>query len=321
MLKKIALGGLLVALIGILAVGAVIRTMDKTGNVAEARGQGNGRASDEVTYVAANGGQTRGGGYGAGGGQGRAVDGGIVEPLSSAPAPEDWTVYEGTIVQVPAAGVDMVLQTSNGEELLVGTGPGYLETQGFALQAGEQVEVKGFWEDGEFKAGELTRLRDGATVLMRDAYGRPAWSGGYGRGIVAAEGVADSQAPGTGLNRGQGGISGQSQSNAPGDSLGTGQAQVDEWVTLNGTVQTATAAEMIVRTDAGQEILVDGRAWRFAQESGFMAQAGDQVSLTGFYEDGDFEVGQIDDLTSGKTLSLRDENGRPLWAGRGRRSS
>ena len=52
-----------------------------------------------------------------------------------------------------------------------------------------------------------------------------------------------------------------------------------------------------------------------------MAQAGDSVSLTGFYEDGDFEVGQIDDQTTGQTVSLRDESGRPLWAGRGRRSS
>jgi hypothetical protein len=331
MLKKVVLGGLLVALIGVLAVGAVIRTMDKTGNVAEARGQGNGRSAEGVTYVAANGSQTRGGGNGAGGGggQGRAVSAGVAEPLSEAPAPEDWIVYEGTVVEAPAAGVDMVLQMADGEELLVGTGPGYLDTQGFALQAGEQVQVKGFWEDGEFKAGELTRLRDGETVLMRDTYGRPAWSGGYGRGVATTAGTTaatlEGQGPGTGPSRGQGGISGQSQGNAPvdvpGDGTGTGQAQVDEWVTLNGTVLSATADEMIVNTTDGQQILVDGRAWRFAQEQAFMAQVGDSVNLTGFYEDGDFEVGQIDDLSSGKSVSLRDESGRPLWAGRGRRSS
>lgn len=321
MLKKIVLGGLLVALIGVLAVGAVIRTMDKTGNVAEARGQGNGRSSGEVTYVAANNGQTRGGGYGAGGGQGRAVNGTVAEPLSEAPAPEDWIVYEGTVVEAPAAGVDMVLQTAGGEELLVGTGPGYLDTQDFVLQAGEQVQVKGFWEDGEFKAGELTRLRDGETVLMRDTYGRPAWSGGYGRGVASTAETVEGQGPGTGPSRGQGGYDGEGRTDVPGDGTGTGQAQVDEWVTLNGTVQSATADEMIVSTSDGQEIVVDGRAWRFAQELGFMAQAGDSISLLGFYEDGDFEIGGIDDLTSGQSVSLRDESGRPLWAGRGRRSS
>jgi hypothetical protein len=319
MLKKIVLGGLLVALIGVLAVGAVIRTMDKTGNVAEARGQGNGRNSEEATHVAANSGQTRGGGYGAGGGQGRAVNGTVAEPLSEALAPEDWIVYEGTVVEAPAAGVDMVLQTADGEELLVGTGPGYLETQGLALQTGEQVQVKGFWEDGEFKAGELTRLRDGETVLMRDTYGRPAWSGGYDRGIATSAGTIEGQGPGTGPSRGQGSYDGEGRIDAPGDGTGTGQAQVDEWVTMNGVIQTVTADEMIVRTSDGQEILVDGRAWRFAQELGFTAQAGESVSLTGFYEDGDFEVGQI--TASGQSVSLRDESGRPLWAGRGRRSS
>ena len=44
--------------------------------------------------------------------------------------------------------------------------------------------------DSIFKAGELTRLRDGETVLMRDTYGRPAWSGGYGRGVATTAGTA-----------------------------------------------------------------------------------------------------------------------------------
>jgi hypothetical protein len=42
MLKQIVLGTLLVGLIGILVAGAVFRTMDRTGNVAEARGLGRG---------------------------------------------------------------------------------------------------------------------------------------------------------------------------------------------------------------------------------------------------------------------------------------
>lgn len=318
MLKKIVLAGLLVGLIGVLAIGAVIRTVDKTGNVAEARGLGNGRAAaGETTYTAVNGQQSRSSGYGAAGGWGRVVEGGVSEPLSNVAPPEDWTVYEGTVLQVPEAGVDMIIETEDGEELVVGTGPGYLGTQGFSLVENEQVRVRGFWEDGEFKAGELTRLSDGQTVMMRDQYGRPAWSGGYGRGIVAAT-LDEGQEPGIGLDRGQGGISGQSQSNAPGDRTGTGQAQVDEWLTLEGTVRVATVTEMIVQTTGVQEILIDGRAWRFAQELVFMASEGDRVSLTGFYENGSFEVGEIENVTTGQTAALRDESGRPLWAGRGR---
>jgi len=50
-----------------------------------------------------------------------------------------------------------------------------------------------------------------------------------------------------------------------------------------------------------------------------MAQAGDQVTLTGFYEGDTFEAAQISNATSGEAVSIRDDAGRPLWAGGGRR--
>ena len=79
------------------------------------------------------------------------------------------------------------------------------------------------------------------------------------------------------------------------------------------------ANTLIVQTDSGEQVTVENRAWWFAQEQGFSAQVGDQVTLVGFYEGDDLEVGRIDDTTSGQTVLVRDENGRPLWAGRGRR--
>ena len=304
MVKKFVLGTLLVGLIAILVVGAVIRTIDKTGNVVEARGQGHGNDSYTTTSQGEGQGQGQGQGRGAGG-QGRATTG-EVERLypNYEVAPEDWATYEGSVVQAPAAGVDMVIETASGEEIVIGTGPSYLEDQGFGLQAGEQVQVEGYWEDGEFKAAQVTRLRDGATVSLRDEVGRPAWAGG-GQGAQSA---------------GAGGFDAEGNTDALGDGTGTGQAVVDEWLTLSGTVISVDADALVVQTAEG-EVTVENRPWWFAQESGFGAQVGDQVTLTGFYEDGAFEVGQIDDLTSGQTVSIRDENGRPGWAGRGRRGS
>ena len=340
MLKKIVLGTLLIGLIGILVAGAAIRTIDKTGNVAEARGAGHGQGGASVAYadeaVQGNYGSSRGGG-----GQGRAAGtAGSVEsaPLAEAVAPEDWVTYEGTVTQAPAAGVDMVLVTADGQELTVGTGPGYLEEQGFSLEAGEQVQVQGFWEDGEFKAGQLTRLRDGATLMIRDIYGRPAWSGGSGRGAggaggQGAGGVGGQGAGGTGgqgagaagegssvaPETAPGGYSGEGNAEAPGDGTGTGQAQVDEWLTLSGSVVSVDADELLVQTNDGQQILIDGRAQRFLDELGFAAQVGQRLQLTGFYEDGDFEVGTVENMNTGQTVQIRDENGRPLWAGGGGR--
>jgi hypothetical protein len=76
---------------------------------------------------------------------------------------------------------------------------------------------------------------------------------------------------------------------------------------------------LVVQTSSGEQVTMENRPWWFAQEQGFSAQVGDQVALVGFYENGDFEAGQISDSTNGQTVLVRDESGRPLWAGRGGR--
>jgi hypothetical protein len=312
MIKRVALGTLLVALIGVLVAGAIIRTIDKTENVAEARGEGRGHGGSEVFGTSnervgeGRGGQGQGGGYG----QSAAAIGGTGSTYT-VPS-EAWTAYEGTVMEAPGPGVDLVIMTDDGEEIAIGTGPSYMEAQGFALQAGERVQVQGYWEDGaEFKAAQITRLPDGETITLRDQLGRPAWAGN-GRG------AADRQ---------QAQASIPSDGGAPGDGTGTGQAQVDEWVTLDGVVVSVDSDELVVQTTDGQEILMDGRPWQFTQEQGFSVQVGDQVTLIGFYEDGDpatgsghsFEVGQIHNASNGQVVLIRDESGRPLWAGQGRR--
>lgn len=83
---------------------------------------------------------------------------------------------EGTVVQVPTIGVDLIIQTDD-EEVTLGTGPNYLSQQGFTLDLDEPIEVTGFWEDEEFKVSTLTRLVDGAMLTLRDESGRPLWSG------------------------------------------------------------------------------------------------------------------------------------------------
>ena len=88
-------------------------------------------------------------------------------------------IYEGAVLLSPETGGDLVIMTDAGEEITVGTGPGYMEEQGFVLQAGERVQVLGYWEDDELKAAQLTRLQDGQTITLRDQLGRPAWSGSW----------------------------------------------------------------------------------------------------------------------------------------------
>jgi hypothetical protein len=312
MIKRVALGTLLVALIGVLVAGAIIRTIDKTENVAEARGEGHGRTSSQTVAGSderlgqSRGSQVQGGGYG------RSATATVGTGSAHAVPSEAWAVYEGTVVQAPGDGVDLVITTDDGEEIAVGTGPSYMEAQGFVLQAGERVQVEGYWEDGaEFKAAQITRLQDGETIALRDQVGRPAWAGN-GRGAT---------------DRLQAQTTAPLGSTAPGEGTGIGLSEVDEWVTLDGVVASVDSVELVVQTTDGQEILVDGRPWLFTQEQGFSVQVGDHVTLIGFYEDGDpltssghsFEVGQIQNASTGQTVVIREDSGRPLWAGGGRR--
>jgi hypothetical protein len=63
-------------------------------------------------------------------------------------------------------------------EVLIGMGPTwYREEAGFVVQAGEQVRVRGFYEDGEFKAGTVENLSTAQQIQLRDATGRPGWAG------------------------------------------------------------------------------------------------------------------------------------------------
>jgi hypothetical protein len=99
-----------------------------------------------------------------------------------------------------------------------------------------------------------------------------------------------------------------------------GQAQVVEGLTLQGTVVSVDNTTLLVRTSSGEQVTVENRPWQYALGANFSAQVGDQVTLTGYYQSGVFEVSQMNNLTNGKSVVLRDATGRPGWAGRGQRN-
>jgi hypothetical protein len=102
---------------------------------------------------------------------------------------------------------------------------------------------------------------------------------------------------------------------------GQGQAQVTDWLTLTGVVEQINESTLSIGLASDKPIIVEGRPWRFAQEQGFAARVGDKVSLTGFYDGEVFEVGQLTNATSDQTIYIREDNGRPFWAGGGRSSA
>lgn len=94
--------------------------------------------------------------------------------------------------------------------------------------------------------------------------------------------------------------------------------EVDE-IQLVGAVLDFSADFLRIITKEDQDVLIENRAWWFAQDMGFLVNIDDQVEIFGFYDEyGVFEVSQITNHTKGISVDIRDINGRPFWTGGGR---
>jgi len=162
-----------------------------------------------------------------------------------------------------------------------------------------------------------------AYVLLRSAeaqagYGPPA----HERGHIARQ-LGDDCRGGDGTGHAHGhGTTGEA-GHGHADEAGHGHEACDDdqhpaetWLTVTGTV-IALDHDLAIQTADGEMVVHLGPEW-YWEAQGITLNAGDQVEVTGFYEGDDFEAGQIENLTTGQAVTLRDEVGHPLWAGHGR---
>ena len=102
-------------------------------------------------------------------------------------------------------------------------------------------------------------------------------------------------------------------------SPGVGQADVESWADpITVTVDEVSSDLWVVSNDEGFVLEIEGRSLSFMVENGFEAVPGDELVLSGFYEDDRFEIGAVTNNTTQQTLTIREATGRPLWAGGGR---
>jgi hypothetical protein len=102
-------------------------------------------------------------------------------------------------------------------------------------------------------------------------------------------------------------------------SSGGGLAEVEAIYEIIGTVEFVNGDQMIIVDENNTQTIVENRAWRYALEAGFNAAINDQVRLSGFYDEGIFEAISLDNITQSIAVRIREESGRPLWAGGGGR--
>jgi hypothetical protein len=197
----------------------------------------------------------------------------------------------GTIAEFDDNGLTMDLD--NGESVYVELGPpDYWQTQGITFQEGQQVSVVGTINDGMIHAFEV-QLPGEQILQIRNEQGQPMWSGGVSRG--------------KGQNNGQ----------SDGEHKPDPQAQVDEWVTINGSLIAFQGGNMTVSTPEGELISFSTGQPRFFADQGITLQVGEDLIVVGYEDNGQFVAGEITQVSTGSRVMLRDPNGRPLWAGPG----
>ena len=171
--------------------------------------------------------------------------------------------------------------------------------QGGRANGGEPLG-QGSKADCEDDCGERAPLAQG----QGGQEGAQGFQGGAGQGRQGGE-------PGTlGLRDG----AGQGQGNGLASAAGAAREDV-AWETVTGRVLVAEG-DMVLETAEGEFEVGLGQAW-YRDEAGLILEVGDEVTVTGFYEDDEFKAGTVENLTRDQTVVLRDESGRPMWSGRG----
>lgn len=107
-----------------------------------------------------------------------------------------------------------------------------------------------------------------------------------------------------------------SETQGEGYAFGSQVVRATAWDEATGRVSKVDAKALTLETAERGRLVVEGQSWGFAQAQGFSAKAGDQITIRGFDEAGEFKAGQLTNNTSGQTVALRDENGNPFWSGR-----
>lgn len=315
MWKKVILGTLFAGLIAVLIVGAVNRTVAKSADRDSERQNASGprwaQAQEGYQLISD---RPRGGN--GGGGQGRQAEadgsnaqqsqatgqqrggqgqdtgsggGGQGRQGRNAETQAPWQTIQGTVLKVDEAG--MTLQTADGEIEVADRAWRFAQEAGFGAEVGDQVQLRAYFDGDILEVGDFANLSTQQQVQVREESGRPLWAGGSRAG--------QSQA-----------ANGNGQASTP-----IAETEDHDWQTIEGVVISVDLEQMTVSTADG-DIQITDRPWDFAQNAGFAARVGDTVSMTGFYEDGTFEVGT---LTSGtQQVQIREESGRPMWAGGGR---
>lgn len=202
------------------------------------------------------------------------------QPMSSGIMGTPWQAT-GTISTLEDFA--LTLTTDDGTFYVELGPPTYWQAQAVTLAEGDTIAVDGFY-NGEMVHPATITTNDGSQLVLRTESGQPAWAGGTGQG---------------------GGMAGM-------------QVAPEDWLTLTGTIGGVNNGQVALNVDDGAALLLQMGRPDFWQSQGVTLSAGDPVEVLGFWSGSQFMVGEVRKTETGETIMLRDPNGRQLWAGPGR---
>ena len=124
----------------------------------------------------------------------------------------------------------------------------------------------------------------------------------------------------TGLTQERG--CGQSDTAGTGYRSDQGETSPGDGTPNNGTLHTVRGVaveadnDLVVRTKSGDLLVGLGPA-HYREQAGFTVRIGDELEVSGFDDAEEFKAATIQNLTTGASIVLRDDGGRPMWAGQG----
>lgn len=288
MWKKI----IVAVLVMTVAAATVMAIIEVQGNAAAAAATATQEAAAAPTATPMNGAGNGNAGQGKQQGQ-NAGDGAAVQQKLNQSVDNVGEPWSATATITELGDVGMTVTLDDGSQVYVELGPSfYWQAQG-SLAVGDAIAIDGFFNGDQYHAAKITQA-DGTVLTLRSETGQPLWSGGAANGGGAGHG-----------SQGAGGS-------------GLVQIAPEDWVTMTATVATVNRNGLTIETAEGEVMALNfGRA-DFWQSQAVQFAAGDAIEVQGFWQDGQFQTGQVTKTATGERLLLRDPNGRPLWGGPGR---
>ena len=213
-----------------------------------------------------------------------------------------------------------LLSVSESEILSVELGPyWFLVSNDFALAVGDQVSAKvancAGRSSSDVVALSVTDLTTGAAITLRDDAGMPLWKGarrgGSGQGGQGGSGQGGQGGSGQG-GQGQGGRGGACYASAS-------QIDLSTLTTVEGEAAAVSVGlgahrnTVTLRAAGGAEYVVALGPFWYMNQQGFSLEQGETVRVRMAQCTEGWAAFSVEIPASGATLTLRNDQGVPLW--------